>query len=104
MLFLMCNVLKKTTTTYPSKCVILMIIQLCNNFSPDDTLESVVERQLVSVTHSVSCLFQCVSRKLYSSNIVLILGIFIGIFYRLCIKNNNKYLKLKWQACTSLMC
>lgn len=66
-----------------------MIIQLCNNFSPDDTLESVVERQLVSVTHSVSCLFQCVSRKLYSSNIVLIPGIFIGIFYRLCIKKTT---------------
>lgn len=47
----------------PWKCVILMIIEPCTNFSPCDTLEPLVERQLVSVTHSVPLLFQCVSRS-----------------------------------------
>lgn len=40
-------------------------------------------------------------QELYSSNIVLILGIFICIFYRLCI---SKHLQLKWQACTTFTC
>lgn len=53
----------KKQKTNPWKCVILMIIEPCNNFSPCDTLESLVERQLVSVTHSVPLPFQCVSRS-----------------------------------------
>lgn len=33
----------KKKKTYPSKCVILMIVQLCNNFSVYDTLKQMLK-------------------------------------------------------------